>query len=146
MKKAIALTITTITLLITTGCVERELTVNTNPQGAIVELNDEEIGISPVTVNFNWYGDYKVRIKKQGYQTLNTNMKLDRPTHDYFPFDIFADIFTPNKIDSYCWEFDLREYQPVDRKVLIDSATIAKEKIDLEIDQAREKADKLITK
>ena len=48
------------------GCVERELTINTNPSGAVVLLNDEEIGVSPVTVPFNWYGDYNVTIRKQG--------------------------------------------------------------------------------
>ena len=26
------------------GCVERQLTINTQPQGAVVTLNDEEIG------------------------------------------------------------------------------------------------------
>jgi len=51
------------------GCVERRLTINTEPQGALVILNDEEIGESPVTVNFNWYGDYWVRIRKEGYET-----------------------------------------------------------------------------
>ena len=48
-----------------TGCVERQLTINTNPEGALVVLNDEEIGLSPVTVNFNWYGDYCVRITRK---------------------------------------------------------------------------------
>jgi hypothetical protein len=37
------------------GCVERWLTINTEPQGALVTLNDEEIGVSPVTVSFEWY-------------------------------------------------------------------------------------------
>ena len=44
------------------GCVERKLTINTEPQGAVVFLNDEEIGTSPVTASFEWYGDYNVRI------------------------------------------------------------------------------------
>ena len=53
--------------LLLTGCVERELTITTKPQGALVVLNDEEIGTSPVTVPFNWYGDYRVRISKSGF-------------------------------------------------------------------------------
>jgi len=35
--------------MVLTGCVERKLTINTEPQGALVVLNDEEIGQSPVT-------------------------------------------------------------------------------------------------
>ena len=53
-------------LIVLAGCVERKLTINTKPQGALVALNDEEIGESPVTVSFNWYGDYCVRISKEG--------------------------------------------------------------------------------
>ena len=65
-----------VTSLLLCGCVERRLTINTKPQGALVTLNDEEIGESPVTVNFNWYGDYCVRISKEGYETLNTHQDL----------------------------------------------------------------------
>jgi len=46
-----------IAALLLTGCVERKLTINTEPAGAMVTLNDEQIGESPVTVTFNWYGD-----------------------------------------------------------------------------------------
>ena len=66
-------TVILIACLFITGCVERKLTINTEPQGALVILNYEEIGTSPVTVSFSWYGDYRVRISKQGYETLNTH-------------------------------------------------------------------------
>ncbi|MHC4510118.1 MAG: PEGA domain-containing protein, partial [Planctomycetota bacterium] len=69
------------------GCVERKLTINTEPQGALVTLNDEEIGESPVTVGFNWYGDYCVRLSKEGYETLNTHRELEGPWYDDLPFD-----------------------------------------------------------
>ena len=59
--------------MIFSGCVERRLTIVTEPEEAIVWLNDEEIGVTPVTVNFNWYGDYSVRIEKPGYEILNTH-------------------------------------------------------------------------
>ena len=90
------------------GCVERKLTINTEPQGAIVVLNDEEIGTSPVTVSFNWYGDYNVRVSKEGFETLKTHRKLKGPWYDKFPFDFFAQLIYPGKIvDSYEWTFEL---------------------------------------
>jgi len=110
-------------IIVLTGCVERELTIDTEPQGALVELNDEQIGISPVTVSFNWYGDYCVRIRKEGYETLNTNRMLKGPWYDYFPFDFFAQIVNPNRIvDSYEWTFELSSRQQISRDELIRNA------------------------
>jgi len=111
------------------GCVERKLTVNTNPSGALVWLNDEEIGTSPVTVEFSWYGDYKVRISKDGYETLNTHRKLKSPLHDKFPFDFIAEVLWPGQIiDEYEWEFSLTTYQPPPREELIKKAELLKQK------------------
>ena len=105
------------------GCVERKLTIHTNPEGALVVLNDEEIGLAPVTVNFNWYGDYRVRITKAGYETLNTHRELKGPWYDGFPFDFFAQILNPNRIvDSYEWTFDLAPKRHISREQLIQNA------------------------
>ena len=106
-----------------TGCVERKLTINTEPQGALVVLNDEEIGTSPVTVEFNWYGDYKVRIAKDGYGIVNTHRKLDAPAHDGFPLDFFYEVLWPGLVvDEYEWTFALTKYQPPARQDLIDAS------------------------
>lgn len=102
------------------GCVERRLTIHTEPPGAVVTLNDQEIGVSPVTVPFNWYGDYWVRISKDGYETLDTHQKLKAPLHDYPPFDLFAEILYPGRIvDAYEWTFDLavKEYPTRDELI-----------------------------
>jgi len=105
------------------GCVERQLTIKTQPQGALVTLNDEEIGTSPVTVSFNWYGDYKVRISKEGYETLKTHRKLKGPWYDKFPFDFFAQILNPKRIvNSYEWTFTLAPKQWPTREELIKNA------------------------
>ena len=112
-----------IALTILAGCVERKLTIDTKPQGALVVLNDEEIGESPVTTNFNWYGDYCIRISKDGYETLNTHRELKGPWYDHFPFDFFAQIVNPNKIvDSYEWMFELSPRQQVNIEELIQNA------------------------
>lgn len=113
------------------GCVERWLTINTEPQGALVTLNDEEIGVSPVTVSFEWYGDYDVRISKEGYETLKTHRKLQGPWYDAFPFDFFASILNPNRIvDSYEWTFDLAPKDYPTREELIQNAQELKEQVE----------------
>ena len=93
-------------VLSVSGCVERKLTIVTEPSDAVVWLNDEEVGTTPVTVNFNWYGDYSVRIEKPGYEILNTHRKLERPAHDRFPLDFFAELSPKQTIDEYTWQFE----------------------------------------
>ena len=80
------------------GCVERTVTINTEPQGAMVYLNDEEVGRTPVTKNFTWYGDYDVVVRKEGYQTLKTHAKLIEPWYQVPPIDFFAECLTPATI------------------------------------------------
>ena len=132
MRKALA-AVMLLAGLLTAGCVERKLTIITKPQGALVVLNDEEIGESPVTVPFQWYGDYRVRISKDGYQTLDTNQKLKGPWYDKFPFDFFAQIVNPNRIvDEYEWTFELTPKRYPSREELIKQSQKLKEQLDWE--------------
>lgn len=112
------------------GCVERRLTINTEPQGAIVVLNDEEIGISPVTASFEWYGDYDVRISKEGFETLKTHRRLKGPWYDHCPFDFFANCLYPKRIiDSYEWTFTLAPQKQPTREELIEDALELKKQV-----------------
>ena len=120
-------------LVLVTGCVERRLRINTSPQGAMVLLNDEQIGVSPVTVTFLWYGDYAVRLTKEGYQTLDTHHALKGPWYDTFPFDFFAQILWPGRIvDSFEWTFELQALQPVLREDLIQRGLDLEEQLNTE--------------
>ena len=129
VKKSFLVAITVAAAFLT-GCVERQLTINTQPKDAMVILNDEQLGLSPVTVSFNWYGVYNIRITKDGYETLKTHRRLKRPLHDYFPFDFFAQCLNPQKIvNSYEWTFEMAEKQYPDRQELIDKADALEEQM-----------------
>ena len=118
-----------ILLVAAAGCVERKLTINTDPAGAQVFLNDEEIGVSPVTASFNWYGDYNVTIRKQGCVTLQTHRKLQAPWYDGFPFDfVVQDIYPGRIVDQYEWSFDLKPQKEIGRQELIKDAEQLKQK------------------
>lgn len=105
------------------GCVERRVTVNTEPKGALVYLNDKEVGRTPVTVPFEWYGDYDVIIRKEGYETIKTHEKVTKPWYQYFPIDFFAEILWPATIyDEHYMDFDLKRYEPTDTKELGERA------------------------
>jgi len=89
--------------LITTGCVQRRLTVNSDPPGALVYLNGDEIGRTPVTRDFTWYGTYDVTLRKEGYETLKTRGKVIAPWWQWVPFDLAAEMLplTDRKQLSY---------------------------------------------
>ena len=85
-------------LVSTTACVRRTITIQTEPQGALVFLNDEEIGASPVSTDFTWYGDYDVVLRKEGYDTLHTHLLVKAPWYQYPPIDFFFDVLWPIEI------------------------------------------------
>jgi hypothetical protein len=47
------------------GCVERTISITSEPRGALVYLNDEEVGRTPVSVPFTYYGVYDVRLERE---------------------------------------------------------------------------------
>jgi hypothetical protein len=125
-------------ILLSAGCVERKLTIVTQPEDATVWLNDEEIGTTPVTVSFNWYGDYRVRIEKPGYAIINTHKNLKQPLHDKFPIDFFAQHIWPGRIiDTYTWNYELALYQAPSSEELVGAANAAKAGFQKEIDDAQ---------
>ena len=127
----VLLIVSLIAAVMLNGCVERRLTINTQPQGALVTLNDEEIGESPVTVSFEWYGDYDVRISKEGFETLKTHRKLEAPWYDAFPFDFFAGVLIPKRIvDTYEWTFELADKKQIGREELIQDAQELREQLE----------------
>lgn len=48
-----------------TGCIERTITITSEPSGSLVHLNDEEVGRTPLTVPFTFYGVYDVRLEHE---------------------------------------------------------------------------------
>ncbi len=84
--------------VITGGCVERIARIQTDPPGAFVIVNDEEVGVSPARFSFLWYGDYDIMVRKPGYQTLKTHHQLNAPWYEWPPLDLFAETMVPTMI------------------------------------------------
>lgn len=82
-------------LLPASGCVERRMKIRTEPAGAMVSLNDEEVGPSPVTTSFLWYGDYDIIVRKPGYETLKTHYRIDAPWYQWPVLDIVPELLLP---------------------------------------------------
>jgi hypothetical protein len=116
-------------LLSAVGCVERTVRIDTRPQGALVILNDEEVGASPVKVSFLWYGDYDLVLRKEGYETRSTSFQLDAPWWQYPPVDFLAEAMWPGMItdDHVLPPFELREQRTPSTEEMVDRATQLRE-------------------
>jgi hypothetical protein len=81
-----------IALLTLTGCVERRFTIRTNPPGALVYVNGEELGPSPVSQSYVYYGPREIVLVADGHQTQKIIQPVDAPWYD----NVLTDFFTEN--------------------------------------------------
>jgi hypothetical protein len=79
-------------VLVAPGCLDRTVTVTSEPPGAVVRLNEVEIGRTPVTTAFTWYGNYDVQVRKEGHESLNTSAEISAPIYEYPPLDLAATV------------------------------------------------------
>jgi hypothetical protein len=104
-------------MILLAGCVERRLTITSEPTGALVTVNSKEVGRTPVTFPFTWYGDYDVQLRldesEQHYQTLKTHYQVKPPAYEVPPLDLFSELapWTYN-VDMHA-HFQLQKALPV---------------------------------
>jgi hypothetical protein len=101
----------------TSGCVERILTVQTNPPGALVILNGQEMGRTPVRRNFTWYGTYDVVIRCEGYYTLKKKHLVFPIYYEWIPFDLVAELLPIPLKDHKTLNYTLRPQPPATEPV-----------------------------
>lgn len=112
-----------LSVLVLAGCVERTITVITNPPGALVSVNDVEKGRTPVTFPFMWYGKYRVLIEHPEYETLETTKRIYAPIYQWPVIDLVCEVLLPLKFhDQRDWSYDLVKREPIDTEQLIDRA------------------------
>jgi hypothetical protein len=105
-----------------TGCygqVQRTITIESEPPGARCWLNDNEIGRTPVTVPFTWYGTYGVRLENPGYEPLVTTAKVSAPYYQWIPLDLAFETVVPGvRTDAHEFRFALKKAEPLDPDAL----------------------------
>jgi hypothetical protein len=91
-----------------TGCVQRRLTIRSNPPGALVYVDNEEIGMTPVATDFIYYGTRQIRLVKDGFETLTVLQPIPAPWYQVFPLDFVAENVVPGEIrDERVLDFNL---------------------------------------
>jgi PEGA domain len=106
------------------GCVERTLQVTSEPSGALVYLNGEEVGRTPMRKDFLWYGTYDVELRKEGYETKVAEAKVWAPWWQIPPIDLFAELIPLPLQDNHAVSYTLDPVSPeqVDPQRVIDRA------------------------
>jgi hypothetical protein len=92
--------------------VEQTLTVDSDPPGALVYLNDQEVGRTPLRRDFTWYGDYDVQLRLEGYETLKTHHKVVAPVWNWVPLDLVANLLPIPFRDHQLMTFTLKPLDP----------------------------------
>lgn len=101
------------------GCVRRQITVTSEPSGALVYLNDREAGRTPFTTDFVWYGTYDVVVRKEGFETLNAKTRVFSPWWGVPPIDLVAEMMPFHPTDRHQLHYVLRESPDVAADELI---------------------------
>ncbi len=112
------------------GCngVRRRLTITSEPSGAIVFLNNKEIGKTPISQNFVYSGTYKIRCYKEGYETSETSYRAGTPWYLYPGFDFFSENFVPGEIrDEQSCHIELKQKREIPKNELFEAATQLRE-------------------
>jgi hypothetical protein len=106
MHRSAALIAIALACVMSLGCVERRLMITSEPAGALVYLNDQEVGRTPLEVPFTWYGTYDVRLEREGYKTLETEQVAEQPWWEKPGPDLIAEAM-PDKRVEIAWHLKM---------------------------------------
>ena len=90
-----------------TGCVRRTVSITSEPSGALVLVNDREVGRTPCSFDFTYYGTYDVQLSYDGYEPVSTSADADAPWWDTIPIDAISEAVPANLQTKNAWHFTL---------------------------------------
>ena len=107
-----------VALLSLSGCVERKLTLRTEPSDARIFLDHKRLAETtpegevrretPLTATFKYYGPRTVTVEKDGYRTLDAEVSLTPPFYEYPVIDLLKVLLWPfTVVDEHVAEFVL---------------------------------------
>jgi len=105
------------------GCVRRRMTVRSNPPGAVVYVDDQEIGTTPASTSFTYYGTRKIQLVKDGFETLTVKQTFYPPWYEITPLDFVSENLWPHEVrDEQFLDFQLQPQQIIPSEKLVERA------------------------
>jgi hypothetical protein len=89
------------------GCLERTIHITSDPPGALVWLNDIEVGRTPLETDFTYYGEFSVRLRREGYEPIVTSRTAKAPVYEWPVVDLAAELWPQRISTDIRWHFDL---------------------------------------
>lgn len=95
IRRGAAVLIALVPLALLTGCVERRYTIRTDPPGALVFVNGQEVGPSPVSLHYVYYAPHEIVLVADGYQTQKIIQPIPAPWYDNILTDFVSENLVP---------------------------------------------------
>ena len=99
------------------GCVFRRMTIRSDPPGALVLLEGEEVGYTPHSLDFTYYGSREITLVKDGYKTHTVLQEVPSPWYQKPGIDFFSENLLPFKITNrhdFTYNLEKQELVPMD--------------------------------
>lgn len=104
------------------GCTQRTIEITSEPPGALVWVNDQEVGRTPLEADFKFFGTYDVRVKLDGYEPIHAGMPAESPLHEKPGIDL---VMAPSRLKTTArWHFDLTPAPELTDKRKAQDATV----------------------
>jgi hypothetical protein len=87
-------------LLLLSGCVHRRVTIHSDPPGALAKIDGKVIGYTPTSFDYTWYGERRIELLKDGYETQSQLINFGAPWYQRFPFEFLSDNFAGTHIQD----------------------------------------------
>ncbi|MEW6072795.1 MAG: PEGA domain-containing protein [Planctomycetota bacterium] len=95
MRRAAVLSLVLTAALLGSCQAERTLRITSDPPGALVRLDGESIGTTPLRHEFLYYGVRTLTLRLEGYCTYSERIDLAAPWYARFPLDIVSEVLIP---------------------------------------------------
>lgn len=82
-------------LAVTSCRTTRVMEIDSDPPGALVRLDEEVIGRTPLEHEFIHYGRRRLTLYLPGYRTWSRRIEPSPPWYSRFPFDFFTEVLIP---------------------------------------------------
>ena len=116
-----------VVLLVAPGCIERTMEIRTNPSGALLVIDGDEAGVTPVKQNFMFYGTHQFIFDKEGCVRRQVVQEIAAPWYETIPVDFFVETVWPFTVtDDRVYSYDLDPSPEADRQGLIERAASLK--------------------
>lgn len=95
--------------------------IRSNPEGALITVDNVPVGHTPVAVPFTYYGTREIRAEMDGFQSQKIKHRFLAPWYQIPPLDLITDNFWPREIhDDRMLDFQMLPAELADGNLLLD--------------------------